>query len=478
MKKITWILFGLVSTLSLNAQSFYNIRNYGACADTTQLSTNAIQKAIDDCFGHGGGTVQVPAGNYLCSTVWLKSNVTLHLDAGATIYASRKLSDYTVSAPFGAADADLGEILIGARNVKNISIEGTGCLNGQAVREMFRRGPQLTVDSVTGREIANAEKYGADYRTKFRKVPPCPGVINFNGCTNVHLRDFQVVESSQWSVHLQWCEQVYVDGMQIQSSSYNGVNADGLDIDGCSNVMISNCVINTGDDALCLKTTRLEGKSKPCRWVTINNCILTSSSSAFKLGTESYSDFENIVMTNCLIKDANRGICMIIRDGATVKNILFSNIVINTIRKATFWWGNGDAVWLTIQKRGNAALGGKIENVTFSHILAHSQSGVRLEGFSNRMENVSFDGFQLFMEHEDAVDKRSRNGFLFDGVNKLSVMNCEVIWNKANPEPVWESAYLFKNVDGLKMNQMEGEQAPNKKYPAVRMQHVKDSMTR
>ena len=97
---------------------------------------------------------------------------------------------------------------------------------------------------------------------KYRKVPPCPGAINFTDCTNVHIKDVEVIESSFWAVHLQWCDRVYVDGIHIQSSSVDGVNSDGLDIDGCSNVMISNCVINTGDDALCLKTTRQNNETR------------------------------------------------------------------------------------------------------------------------------------------------------------------------------------------------------------------------
>lgn len=123
-----------------------------------------------------------------------------------------------------------------------------------------------------------------------------------------------------------------------------------MDIDGCNNVMINNCRIDTGDDALCLKTTLLNGQSRPCSYITITNCILTSSSAALKLGTESHADFEHITVSNCIIKNANRGLNMIIRDGGSARNILFSNLTISTQRKETFWWGNGDPIWFTIQK--------------------------------------------------------------------------------------------------------------------------------
>ncbi len=472
MKRMTTAFIALLMTYAaaFGSPTVYNVLDYGAVGDTTTLSTKAIQRAIDDCHGNGGGTVWVPAGNYLSTAIVLKDNVTFHLDAGATIFASRRLSDYEGhKIPMGATDMQAVEVLLMARDAENISVTGTGALHCQAVRESYQRKPVTAVtDSVTGREVFNAAKYGADYLTKFRKVPPCPGAINFTGCTNVHISGIQVIESSGWSVHLQWCDRVYVDGIHIRSSGENGVNSDGLDIDGCSNVMISDCVINTGDDALCLKTTKLHGESRPCQWITINNCILTSSSAALKLGTESHDDFENITVSNCVINNANRGLNMIIRDGGSVRNVSFSNIIINTVRKATFWWGNGDPLWFTVQKRKGAAKAGSIENVTIHNIIARGQSGVRMEAFDGPIENIRIRDFQLFMEPEPVVDKRARNGFLFHGVDGLSMIDCQVGWNKEQPQEEWESAYYFEDVTGLEMVRVKGEAAPNGRFDAFR----------
>lgn len=477
MKKIlAGLLSCFFSVTYANQSNIFNVKDFGAVADTTILSTEAIQKAIDACTTQGGGKVIVPAGDYLTSTIILRNNVNLHLDPGATLYASRRVSDFKNSkVKIGASDISEIEVVLFARGQKNISITGNGRLHCQAVREQYHRESQVVItDSVTGREIDNAIKYGADYRTKYRKVPPCPGAINFTGCTNVHIRDIEVIESSFWSVHLQWCNRVFVNGIHIQSDSANGVNSDGLDIDGCSHVIISNCRIDTGDDALCLKTTRQGNLTKPCREITVTNCILTSSSAALKLGTESHADFENITITNCIINNANRGLNMIIRDGGNVRNVMFSNIIINTVRKATFWWGNGDVVWFTTQKRGNVPSAGKIKNVTFNHIIAHGQNGVRLEGFDTTMSNIRFNDFQLFMEPEDAKDKRARNGFLFYGIDQLLMVDCAVVWNKENPEKAWESAYYFEKVNDLNLVRALGEQAPNKKYMPLRVKSVEN----
>ena len=432
MKRIITIFTSLLLTCIIHAQIF-NVRDYGAIADTTVLSTHAMQQAIDACYKAGGGTVWVPSGNYLCTELILKDNITFHLDNGATIYASRKVNDYANSKGYavGATDIDKAFALLRAHQAKNISITGKGTLHCRAERISYQRTPYpVAKDSVTGREVANAHKYGADYRTKYRKVPPFTGAISMENCSNITLRDIQVIEANGWSVHLKGCERITADGLYIESNSENGVNADGLDIDGCNRVLIQNCVIDTGDDALCLKTTRnAEGKSFPCQWITINNCILTSSSAALKLGTESYADFSDITVSNCVIRNANRGLNMIIRDGGNVKNVTFSNLVINCERKATFWWGNGDPLYFTIQKRKEAASAGSIENVTLNHIIAHGQSGVRMEGFSEHLKNIRIDDFQLFMHPENAIDKRARNAFLFDGVDGLKLKDCSVVWD-------------------------------------------------
>lgn len=475
MKKIVITLITILLTNIIHAQ-IYNVRDYGAISDTTVLSTQAIQRAIDDCYKAGGGTVWIPAGNYLCTELILKDNITFHLDNGATIYASRKVRDYMNSKGYavGATDIDKAYALLRAQQAKNINITGKGTLHCRAERISYQRSPYpIAKDSVTGREVANAHKYGADYRTKYRKVPPFTGAISMENCTNVTLRDIQVIEANGWSVHLRGCDRVIADGLYIESNSKNGVNADGLDIDGCSRVMIQNCVIDTGDDALCLKTTQnADGKSFPCQWITINNCILTSSSAALKIGTESHADFSNITMSNCVIRSANRGINMIIRDGGKVNNVVFSNLVIDCVRKATFWWGNGDPLYFTIQKREGADSAGDIENVTISHIIAHGQSGVRMEGFSEHLKNIRIEDFQLFMHPEDAIDKRARNAFLFEGINGLKIESCSVVWDETNVPEEWESAFFFRNINELEIENLSAPQAPNKRFDAIRTENI------
>lgn len=396
--------------------------------------------------------------------------MNLHLEPGSVIYASRSEGAYKGLEFFGGATDIPGALaVIKAVEAKNISITGTGQINCRAEREMYRRGPQTVLDdSITGREIANAIKYGVDYRSKYRKTAPCPGAVCLIGCGNVRLRDFSIKESSGWGVHVQWCENVVIDGLDIRSSEINGVNSDGIDIDGSENVRISNCSIDTGDDALCIKTTKVDGSPHPCRWLTITNCTLRSSSAALKIGTESHYDFSSITVSNCIIHGANRGISMIIRDGATVSGVVFDNIVITTERKATFWWGNGDPLWFIVFKRGDRASGGSIKDVTISNIIADGQSGVRIENIDGEIENITFRDFRLRMNHENAVDKRSRDGFMFDRVRNLRLYDCGVEWDTARPESTWRNAFRFQKVDGLKLRDITASPAPGSVEPAIK----------
>jgi polygalacturonase len=471
MQKVLKIVILLCSVISATAQN-YDIKEFGAVADTTKLSTEAIQRAIDSCADNGGGTVVIPAGKYLATTIYLKDNVNLYLSPGSIIYASRKESDYQqYTFKNGAADMSTATALVAAFNANNISITGTGELNCRAERESFRREPQVKLnDSITGREIENAIKYGADYQSKYRKVPPCPGAICLIGCHEVTLRDINVVESSGWGVHIQWCEKVHVDGLNITSSEINGVNSDGLDIDGCQLVTIANCIIDTGDDALCIKTTKSDEVEHPCRNLAITNCILRSSSAALKIGTESHYDFENIAISNCIIDGANRGLNMIVRDGGNVNNVTINNLIINTERKATFWWGNGDPMWFIVYKRDGAASAGSINNVNISNIIGHGQSGVRIEGFDGDIKNITLKDFQLFMNPETEIDHRARNAFSFEKVKELKIDQCSVEWDGEEAE--WESAFNFKDIEGLQLGAIQAPMSPNKKFEAIRKINV------
>ena len=274
--------------------SVHNIRNYGATGNGEHLDTKAIQKAIDVCHGNQGGTVLFPPGRYLAGTLYLKSNVTLHLDAQAVLLGSRRIEDY-------ASDTDccryVGEsnkdrCLLYAENAERIRLEGSGTIDGQ------------------GRGIAGKR----------------PMMMRFLNCRDVRVRDLAFRDGAAWCASFVLCDDIWVDSVTIHNRANH--NGDGLDLDGCENVFISNCKLSCGDDCIALQTS----EEKPCRNIVITNCVLSSDWAAIRFGPLSCGNFEDITMSNCVIHDTwGCGIKLQMNEGACIENVLFSNLVMRHV---------------------------------------------------------------------------------------------------------------------------------------------------
>jgi hypothetical protein len=476
--KRTWIaaLF-LALVVNANGQTtILNVQQLGAKGQKDILVTKIIQNAINKCANAGGGTVYFPAGDYLMGHIELKSNVNLHIEAGATIWASRDTNDYktdnAMKKSYEGGEAPSGDvpILIYANHLKNVSITGKGTINGRAQRVLE---PLKLVDSFTKDETEKAQKAGVELKMYY-KVPPFTNMIIFDACENVTVSDVSLIESQSWTLHLKWCSKVYVERLNIESSLESGVNADGIDVDGCKDVVIDNCIVKTGDDAIVLKTSRNpDGQTQNCENVIVSNCILTTWDSALKLGTESYSDFRHILITNCIIRNTNRAMSIIIRDGGNVSDVMFSNISVECNRKYYFWWGNGDPIWLVVRKRKPESKVGTIKNVSFQNIMGHVQGTLKLEGFEGQpLENITLTDVQLFMEAESQPDKRCLDAFYAHDVSDLNLRNVKVKWNIDKIEPLWRNAFTFENIQGLHLDQLQGSQAPTKTGSMIAITNV------
>lgn len=432
----------------LTAQNVYNIIDYGAVANKTIISTSAIQRAVDSCAANGGGTVYFPPGDYLSGTILLKDNITLFLEAGATLYASRDTSDYIRPLKHTQKSA-----LIYANNVQNISLRGKGKIHGQAVHvyEELRE-----IDSFITDITENARTAGVEMK-RYYITPPNIFLLLLTDSQNILIEDISLVESPFWTCHLLRCEQVTVRGVYIYSSLEKGVNADGLDISSCKNVTVSDCTIITGDDAIVLKTRDRE--RTPCENITVTNCIISSSSTALKLGTESKGDFRHILFNNCVIRDSNRGLSIVVRDGATVSDVVFSNITIDTRRRHFNWWGNGDPIWIYLNKRRETSPEGMIKNVVFENIIAHAEGTSKIESFlGKRISNIKLKNVQILMKPESYPDKRADHAFVANNVIGLTLDDLEVRWTEDITEEKWGNALRLENVDDLNINQFRGRQ--------------------
>ncbi|MGB3778059.1 MAG: glycoside hydrolase family 28 protein [Tunicatimonas sp.] len=474
MTKITVFLGIATVVLSANAcfpQSAFNVRDYGASGNRADIATKAIQQTIDTVHARGGGVVLLPAGDYLSGTLVLKSNVTLRLDPGATLYASQDTADYRVPFNIYKNNNPRQPVLLYAEGARNISIEGQGRIHGQARRVYRDLG---SADGFIAEETEIARQAGVAMKM-YRKVPPFVSLIYLVSCQDVTIEDVRIIESVDWTLHVQWCARVNIRNCFIQSSREAGVNADGIDVDGCRDVTVSDCVIATGDDAIVLKSTLTNGRYEDCANVTVTNCVLTSTSSALKIGTETYGDFRHIVFTNCVISNSNRGLGIIVRDGGRVSDVIVSNITMELNRKHFNWWGSADPFWLVVLKRQEDSKVGSIENVLLSNIIAHGQGTSKITGLRpETIRNVSLDAVQLFMQPEGKPDKRATHALEIANANDLTIIRMRVRWDKTVEEK-WQSALAVANVRGLTIDGFRGRAGgASAAYPVITLHNVQD----
>ena len=292
----------LAATTSTGARIF-NIRDFGARGDGATLDTAALQAAIDACHGEGGGTVLVPAGTFLIGTTELKSHVTLHLAAQATLLGSARGADYHPAAAIPLTgehtmgDGNVG--LLFAANAENITIEGAGTIDGQGAQ--FRRGPNGEPPP-SGR--------GGNQR---------PHHVLFYKVGNLTIRDIFLRACAYHSVRVCVSQRVKIDGIRIHSR-VNG-NNDGLHFISCQFVHVSNCDIQCQDDACALFGS--------CKFITVTNCTFSTRWSVFRFGT---GEAENITVSNCVIYQTYGCPIKLRCDSRSrFENMVFANLVMNGV---------------------------------------------------------------------------------------------------------------------------------------------------
>lgn len=478
MKQLSILAIFLFIVFQANAQTngIFNVRDFSASGEKKTMAKEAIQRAIDRCAASGGGKVYFPAGEYLSGPLMLKSNVNLYLESGATLLASRNVDDYPADPNYKAdqqSQAPFKAVFIRAENLENIAITGLGTIDGQA-EQVWQ--PLAEIDQFIARETEIARGAGIPMERAYQKDPKVR-LVYLMFCSNVTIQGVTIKNSPDWNLHLGRCHDVKIDGITIRSSLTYGVNSDGIDIDACKNVLVSGCIIETGDDAICLKTNKINGTIESCENVIVDRCICTSSSTALKLGTESHGDFKNILFSNCVIPNSNRGLSIVVRDGAKVSNVKFTNIVLHCSRKHFNWWGNGDPIWLVVLKRNADSPVGKIQDVVFENITASGEGTSKVEEFEGSpLENIQFRNVKIEMNPESLPDKRATHGFMAHDVDNLSMTDFEIDWNEKQTEPNWESAFVFEDIKDLLIDRLIGKQAPGTGEPAILLDNIKDGL--
>lgn len=358
----------------------YAITDFGAVADGVTNNREAIQAAVDRAHEAGGGRVVVPTGRFLSGAIVLKSHVTLHLETGAWLISSLDAADgIDFAAEFDDDTENAGwegGCFLFARHAEDITIEGHGVIYGQGDKVFYDD------DSDNGFHesplAVKGELWGRPRTTYFEDV------------TNLTVRDVTFRDAAFWTLHMAGCHQVLVDGVRILNDQ-RAPNNDGIDPDTCRDVVIANCIVSTGDDAIVVKNTPpMAARYGACENVVISNCVLASRDSALKIGTETGSAIRNVILSDCVFRDCSRGVGIWVRDGAIVEGIHVHHVSGSTRQYADSWrggrrggwWGKGEPIFVSAVPRSRPTVPhpGVIRDVTFDHVSMVSESCVFIAG--------------------------------------------------------------------------------------------------
>lgn len=406
----------LLFVVSCQSPETRSVVHFGAKGDGNTLNTGALQAAVDAAHAAGGGMVHVPPGVYVTGTVELKSNVHLHLDQGAVLLGSADLDHYR-RYPNGT---QMG--ILYAQNAANIAITGFGAIDGNGrafvypdrVKDLpldmkrFTRQGEAYLDTLLG--VQDGPVVPFEHKRPYQ-------MLLLTGITNLNIRDITILDSPFWAVHIADSDGVTVTGVRIRNSLLMP-NADGINMTSSRNVVLSDCDIIAGDDALAFSGYSVHHElpgyqdlRHVSENVTVSNCILQSRSAGIRVGGIDQNDLRNYRFDNITITGSNRGIGVFVHQDGSIENLHFSNMTIRTRLHTGDWWGNGEPIHVSVIEGApveNAM--GTLRNVSFTNIEAEGENGILLYGdFPGAMRDIRFRNVRLTMRNGPLQDTYGGN---------------------------------------------------------------------
>lgn len=360
------VALGFAAAVLAADQPVLNVLDFGAKGDGVTKDTAAIQKALDACASNGGGTVLLPEGVFLTGSLVLHANTTLQLSPRANLLGSPDLADYPIETVRWEGEfRDGHRALLSASNAANVTITGGTIF-----------GPPLPLGQL--------------------RNPRGPVLIELTGCTNAVLENFTSQYERLWSIHVLFCKNLTARSLIIRTVSANG---DGIDVDSCDGVTIERCDINTGDDAISLKSGRglaAQNLNRPTQNVVIRDCRLQSSIfAALGLGSEMSGGIRAVKIQNCVIAGRQNAILIKSRDGrgGYMENISGDHLTV--LKSPTF-------VAIDLLKKGiqasdpvpgDVAKWARLQNISFKNV--HVQDVGELVAGRDIPAARPLDGFTL-----------------------------------------------------------------------------------
>ena len=459
----------------------FNIRDFGAVGDGTNLDSPAIDRTIAAAEHAGGGTVYVPAGTYLSGSIHLQNNIHLLIDAGATIVGAPQSSNaYDPAEPFdGKAYQDAGHTyfhnsLIWGENLTNVSITGRGMINGGGLEHDSTVAPPTTANKAIALKL----------------------------CRNVLLRDITIVHGGWFAVLATGCDVLTVDNLTVDTQR------DGIDLDCCRNTTVSNCRINSpNDDALCPKSTYALGEARVTENLTIVNCQVSGfeegtmldgtmkpgrgRNGRIKFGTESSGGFRNCTVANCTFRNC-KGLALEEVDGGILENITINNLAMMDVPEYAIYITTGER-----NRTPNLTTVSRAKNIFISNVIADGvgrMSGIQIMGLpAHPVEGVRLENIRLISvgggtARDAGINPRELGdgypepghlgtlpayGIYARHVRDLELANIQVSFLTNDLRP----AAMFVDVQGLDMDTFKPQVAAGIK-PAVFADNVSDDNIR
>ncbi|AWW30575.1 glycoside hydrolase family 28 protein [Echinicola strongylocentroti] len=455
MKRITKLLFvvGLFAfsqSLTAANSGWTNILDVGG-NNEGELCTEAIQNAIDKAAEEGGGTLYFPAGDYLTGAIHMKSNTTLHLDAGAVLRFSTNFDHYLpfVQMRWEGTVMNNFSPLIYAYEAENITITGRGKIDGQGKdwwMEMYRiheADPETLKESKYQKMWTEANvglettpNYQKTMRLKFFRPP----LIQPFRCKNVRIEGVTIVNSPFWTVNPAFCDNVTITGVTIENPP--SPNTDGINPTSCRNVHISDCHISVGDDCITIKSGRdIDGRKwdTPTENVTITNCTMLSGHGGVVIGSEVSGSIRKVTISNCVFDGTDRGIRLKAARGRggvveeiRVDNVVMKDIQLEAIVMNLFYDKNTKEgpvteetpifrnIHISNVTGSEVNVAGKIlgipempiDQISFSNINMQAKEGISI----HTATNVELHDVQITTEKGPSVSVTETKGILLDNI--------------------------------------------------------------
>lgn len=381
---LSFMLATLSATAAVPGRTLFSVMDFGARGDGKTMDTVAIQTAIDACARQGGGTVSLPAGTYLSGTLELKSNMVLRLEPGSILRGSGDLKDYRDN---GFKHNEMGKTtsLLYAINQNDIRITGGGTIDLNDKPFMHWDQPRPALPPSEAAKLSKRQWKECVVQPATRPSQP----IFFQNCRGLRLDNITVRNSPCWTISINSSRDIRVDHLVIDNNPVVP-NNDGIHFCSSKDIVVSNCIIRTGDD--CLAFTGITNWDGICERIAVTNCTLQAKSAAVRLGHLA-SKVRDAVFSNLVISGTNRGFAIQAGEGGWVKNIQVSNVVMDTRIICGEWWGKGEP--LLIATSGD----GHISGVSFSHIRAHSDNSIVIVGSHHSISDIALQDWDLTLRY-------------------------------------------------------------------------------